>query len=489
MNLFKILASGVLCSMVALNANALKAVDFYGKVTSEGKGVAGVPVTDGRQIVVTDKKGNYKMTSFDDTKFVYITLPDGYAIPYEEGSNVPTIYKRVPENVDAKQRFDFELTPSNDNRSSYVLVIGADPQVYFQDEIPELQTEAKDLRDLMQSRYAGQPTVGICVGDVIGDITSKPSLFEPVTNAINESGVPFFFAVGNHDVRWGTDYSSQSKSVFESLYGPTYYSFNFGGVHYIVLDDVLMMGSRYVGYIPEEQMKWLEQDLALVAPGSEVVVAFHIPAYSPEALRKEWGKESSNRIINNRSALVKMLKPYNTHIMSGHEHYNENYVLADNLYEHVHAPMSNLFWMAPWSWDGSPTGYSVYEVKDGKIANWYYKSVGYAPEYQMEVYPAGRSRQHPEAVVANVFNRDRSWKVVWYENGEYRGEMTPFKGHDPNIWDYVVANEANFKHKGIGADWTEHLYYAVPQIKGSTVRVEATDFNGNVYVQEISNSN
>lgn len=489
MRINRIFLGCIVCALLSFDVSALKTVDFYGKVTVSGKGLEGVPVTDGRQIVITDKKGNYKFTSFDDTKFVYITLPDGYAIPYDNGSNVPTLFKRVPETVNAKHRFDFELTPSNDDRTDYVLVIGADPQVYFQDEIPELKDEAKDMRELMQSRYAGKPSVGICVGDVIGDILTEPSLFKPVTDAINESGVPFFFAVGNHDVSWSKDYSSQSKRVFESIYGPTYYSFNFGGVHYVVLDDVLMMGSRYVGYLTERQLKWLEQDLSHVQHGSEVVVAFHIPAFSPEALRKEWGKESSHKIINNRSALVAMLKPFNAHIMSGHEHYNENYVLSDNLYEHVHAPMSNLFWMAPWSWDGSPTGYSVYEVKNGRIANWYYKSVGHSPEYQMEVYPAGRNRQHPEAVVANIFNRDRTWKVVWYENGELRGEMIPFKGHDPNIWDYVVAHEKNFKHPGIGADLTEHLYYAVPQVKGSTVRVEATDFNGNIYVQEISNSN
>lgn len=472
-----------------ISAFAYGTVDFCGKVACDGKGIAGVPVTDGVHIVVTDAKGNYKLTSFDDAKYVYITLPDGYKIPYENGSRVPTLFKKVPEKLSKKEIIDFNLEKANDDRTKSVLVIMADPQVYFRDEIPELQLGTKDIKELMTTKYPGQPTVGICVGDIIGDITTKPSLFEPVTDAINESGVPFFFAVGNHDITWGSPYSSDSKKVFNYHYGPNYYSFNFGGIHYVVLDNVLMMGSRYVGYLPEQQLKWLEQDLALVPHGSEVVLAFHIPAYSPAARVKNWGKEQSHRILNNRQALFKMLKPYNAHLMTGHEHYNENYVLADNLYEHNHAPMSNLFWMAPWSWDGSPSGYAVYEVENGKIINWYYKSVGYAPEYQMEVYPVGRSRQHPEAVVANVFNRDTTWKVVWYENGELRGDMTPFRGHDPNIWDYVVAHEKNFKHPGIGCDWTEHLYYAVPQVKGSTVRVEATDYNGNVYVQEIKNSN
>ena len=73
------------------------------------------------------------------------------------------------------------------------------------------------------------------------------------------------------------------------------------------------------------------------------------------------------KVMNNRSHLYELLKPYNAHIMSGHEHYNENYVLADNLYEHVHAPLSTLFWQAPWACDGTPGGYAVYELTEVKL--------------------------------------------------------------------------------------------------------------------------
>ena len=52
-----------------------------------------------------------------------------------------------------------------------------------------------------------------------------------------------------------------------------------------------------------------------VTPGSTVVVATHIPTYSREARRKEWGKESTMKVMNNRSHLYELLKPYNAHII------------------------------------------------------------------------------------------------------------------------------------------------------------------------------
>ena len=55
----------------------------------------------------------------------------------------------------------------------------------------------------------------------------------------------------------------------------------------------------YVGYLTEQQLQWLEQDLKQVTPGSTVVVAMHIPTYSREARRKEWGKESTMKVMNN----------------------------------------------------------------------------------------------------------------------------------------------------------------------------------------------
>lgn len=472
-------------SLFVFNAQAsVTPVRYYGKVVSESKGIVHVPVTDGTQIVLTDRQGRYSMLSTSAAEYIYITLPDGYEIPMKD--KVPAFYQKVPVTTAKKVRMDFELTRSSKENQKHLLIVWADPQVYFDEEIPQVRRASQDVKELLTTSYPGIPAFGVVCGDIIGDIHQKPGYFPPMIDAIHEAEIPFFYVIGNHDLDLNVRSNEGARKTYKSYFGPTYYSFNRGDVHYVILDDIFFIAKSYlyVGYLTEQQLQWLEQDLKQVAPGSTVVVATHIPTYSREARRKEWGKESTMKVMNNRSHLYKLLKPYQAHILSGHEHYNENYILADNLYEHVHAPLSTLFWQAPWACDGTPGGYAVYEFDGGKV-NWYYKSIGKDKDYQFELYPVGASRDQKDAIVVNVWNYDSTWKVKWMENGIDQGEMVRFSGYDPHIYDYVEKHRSTFKHKYLGADITEHLFYAIPQVESSHIRIEVTDPGGKVYVREM----
>ncbi|GHV23688.1 hypothetical protein FACS1894174_09730 [Bacteroidia bacterium] len=285
------------------------------------------------------------------------------------------------------------------------------------------------------------------------------------------------------DVTGRSNYNS--KKAFEENFGPAYYSFNRGKVHYVVLDDVFFTGKEYssIGYLDEIQLNWLEQDLSLVPEGSTVVVALHIPTYSREARRGEFAKEEINKVLQNRRILYKMLESYNAHILSGHEHYNENYILGNRLFEHVHAALCGIFWQAPYNSDGTPLGYGVYEF-DGADVKWYYKAAGKDKRVQFNAYTAGADKHKPDAIVANVWNYDPEWKVFWYEDDVRMGEMKQYTGWDPAIVDYVEKNRSNFRYKYVGAGPVEHLFYAEPVNKNAKIKIEAVDRFNNVYASE-----
>lgn len=471
--------SAVAAFTITVGASAASLINISGKVMSEGKPVAGVHVTDGTQFVTTDKSGKYSMSSAEDAKYVYITLPDGYDVPMDGG--VPVLYADIKPDAKGRYRHDFELQKSERDMTKHVLFVMADPQVYFDPNLDEVEKAALEMKNTMDSLYSGQEAVGIIVGDIIGKFQQGERYFPWMIKNVAKCGFPYFYVVGNHDIEMDVPTNEQARKSFNRYFGPTYYSFNRGKVHYVVLDNVYWMGRYYAGYITEQQLEWLKKDLSHVPAGSMVIVSMHIPCYSPEARKQEWNKESYHRVVSNRQALFDILKPYNAHIMSGHEHYNENYILSDRLYEHNHAPLSDLFWCAPWAWDGTPGGYAVYEIDGDKMKNWYYKSLGRDKSYQMELYPRGVSREHPEAVVANIWNVDSSWKVEWFEDGKPMGEMIRFTGYDPNIWNDVVTNGANYAFPYIGAVPTAHMLYAVPQSETSVITIKATDHNGNIY--------
>lgn len=475
--LLKTLLAGLLLASGLIAVPAAGAPrELRGRVTAEGRGVAGVRVTDGRSFVETDRRGFYRLPAAEGAEFVYLTLPDGYEIPAREGA--ATLYRRIDPEQPA--HYDFTLRRSAKDMTHHRLLLVADPQVYFEQELDSVRRAAADMR---LTAADGMETFGVACGDIIGDITRKPLLFGPVRDALAESGMPFFYVFGNHDMDVEARSNDYSKESFKERFGPTYYSFDRGRIHYVVLDDVFFLarGYLYTGYLEERQLQWLEEDLAAVPHGRTVVVCFHIPTWSRAARQGEWSEEEANKVLNNRRALYRLLEPYRAHILSAHEHYNENYLPVEHVFEHVHAPLSTLFWQTPWSMDGIPAGYAVYEA-DGDELTWYWKAVDYDRGRQFTAYAVGADRRKPEAVTVNVWNYDPAWKVRWYENGEPQGEMTRYTGYDASIADYVALHSQEFKYKYIGADRTEHLFMAVPSSPGAEVRVEVEDRFGNRYL-------
>lgn len=479
---------GILVPVSLLQAQVnIRNIEFSGRVLSAGRGIEGVAVTDGYNIVQTNPKGEYKLLSNATAEFIYITVPSGYTVPLQ--MNAPCLYKRVENKEKAKQQFDFVLDKLPDNEDKHTFIVWADPQVYFEDELPIIKNAAQDVVALINSQYKTIPVYGMVCGDLVGDADKEPLFYDPIKQILADTQIPFFYLAGNHDLNLNVRSDLFSKNTFKNCFGPVYYSFNRGKVHYIVLDDCFYNGNSYyyIGYLYEQQLNWLQQDLALVPEGSTVVVSLHIPTYSQYARKGEYAKESMTRVLQNRRTLYDILKPYNAHIFSGHEHRNENFVINENLFEHNHAAICGLFWDAPWCSDGTPRGYGVYEV-DGDQLSWYFKTVGESKDYQFRLYPVGSSEEKPDAIIANIWNHDPLWKVYWYENGERIGEMQPFAGLDPKIKKYVAENRKNFKHSWSSASLTEHLFFAQPALSASTIKVEVVDRFGNSYIQEINNT-
>ena len=467
----------------SISQENVQPIEFFGKVTNNGKGVSGVAITDGVNVTQTDKNGRFKLYGNISADFVYMTIPSGYAIPME--GNSPNFYYRVNDKLKKKKEINFKLSKS-DNDDNHIIVVCADPQVAFEEELPLLETATKDIKNHIDNNFFGKQIIGINCGDIVAEITNETDFFTPVKQLFYETGIPFFYASGNHDTDMNCRSNYKSKKIYENNFGPAYYSFNRGKIHYIVLDDVFHTGKSYsyIGYLEETQLTWLEQDLSLVPKGSNVVVVLHIPSFSREARKGDYNKEEINKVLQNRQILYKLLKPFNSHIFSGHEHYNENYIINDSLFEHVHAAQCGIFWQAPYSSDGTPLGYAIYEVNDDKI-NWYYKVIGRNKNYQFNAYPMNTDKNKPNAIIANIWNYDPKWKVYWYENNVKMGEMKQYSGWDPAIVDYVRKNEHHFRYKYIGAGITEHLFYAEPFNKNAKIKIEVIDRFNNVYSEEL----
>lgn len=449
-----------------------------GKVQSQGKGIAGVAVTDGINVTVTDKKGQYELVSNGTTEFVYITVPAGYEIPAKNG--IAHFYKAIDGNGHTVTN-DFNLEKLTTDDRKHKFVVWADTQVQSKADVEIMMSQSvPDLQALVASYPKGTLFHGIGCGDLVWD---KFELFEDYRKAVELCGIPFYNVIGNHDMDIDARTDDISARTFKQQFGPTYYSFNRGEVHYVVLDDVFFIGTakKYIGYLTENQLHWLEQDLALVKPGSTVVVSLHIPTYTGMAKRNK-KEEEFGGTVSNRKQLYKLLAPYKVHIMSGHTHFNENWEEGD-IMEHNHGTVCGAWWTGPICGDGTPSGYGVYEVNGSNIS-WHYKSTGMEKNRQLRIYEKGRIKELPDEIAVNVWNWDSKWKVEWYEDGVLKGPMEQRVAFDPWAVELYAGPALPKKRKFVEPTLNDHMFFAKPTGNGK-ITVKATDRFGNVYEETL----
>ena len=446
-----------------------------GRVSSKGKGLAQVAVSDGYQIVQTNARGEYSLQPHSNARFVFVILPAGYAIPHKNG--VAHFYSPLAIGT-AEQSIHFSLEPIAGGDERHAFIVWGDTQILDNEDARQLIEISAPATKRVIAALGNQPVHGIAVGDLVFD---KFDLFPDYKAAVGLTGIPFFQVIGNHDMDLGARSDEQSELTYCSHFGPTWYSFNRGKVHYVVLDDVFMHKTNrgYIGYLNEAQLAWLDQDLALVPPGSTVIVSLHIPTKTGAARRSGQREESAGGHVSNRDVLYKMLKPFNAHIMSAHTHVNENWIKG-NLMEHNHGTVCGAWWSGPICSDGCPPGFAVYQV-EGSQLSWQYHATEGGSTSQMRLYAKGKVASKPGAVVANVWNWDANWKVEWWQDGQAMGPMERFTGLDPWAVDLYTGPELPAKHKWVEPSLTEHLFAATPQPGARNILVKATDPFGNVY--------
>ncbi len=479
-----LLSAGLGFSGISVWASDKKEQDTYvfrkikGKISCAGKGIANVSVSDGFSVTRTDTKGNYVLEAHCDARFVFFSLPSGYEIPNEQG--IARYY--LPLSKEYKQQADFTLSRCVQDDTKHTFIVWADTQIEHTEDAHKLLTiSAPDAREHIRS-FKNKNVFGIGCGDLVWD---HFELFADYRKAVGITGIPFWQVIGNHDMDLDTRTDDDSQRSFEAQFGPSYYSFNKGKVHYVVLDDVFFIGTgrRYIGYLTETQLKWLEKDLRYVPQGSTVVVALHIPTNTGDRRRNKRKEDEMSNVVNNRKALYDLLQPYKVQIVSGHTHWNEVWE-ESNITEHNLGTVCGAWWSGSVCGDGTPNGFGVFEV-DGDHISWYYKATGYEKQHQIRLYQPGADKERAEAVIANIWNHDWQWTVEWFEDGKAQGAMTPYTGYDPSAVALYLGDDLPLSRKWVEPTLTDHLFSALPSKGAKEIKVRAKDRFGNIYEERI----
>jgi hypothetical protein len=164
--------------------------------------------------------------------------------------------------------------------------------------------------------------------------------------------------VGNHDVVGihrkdvpATD-PGYGEGIFVSRFGPTYYSFDWGQYHCIVLDPNDLVDGKQVYQISDSQLQWLKDDLKR-RKGAPLLIFFHEPTST-------W---------RNRTEFLRVLKGHSAKLFCGHLH-QDIMTDATDVSEQITGAVSGEWWQGA-NPDGEPAGYRVVSVKGDEVDTLY----------------------------------------------------------------------------------------------------------------------
>lgn len=464
-------------------------------------GIKGVSVSNGLDVVQTDEQGRYRLP-VDDETVIFITKPRGFQVPVND-VQLPQFYYihypngtppvadflfpvieptgSLPESVDFALFSDEPKNQVSDyepSESRFHALAFADPQAgNFSQRLDPLlpddfgNRQLSDLRDEFIQGLVGTPAKFVMVaGDIVND---NLDLYPRHNRIMSALGIPVWNALGNHDINFKSPNDKYSNQTFIRTFGPTDYSFDYGDVHFIAMDNVFFKGNSdpfdeglgtpesfepglpdggtlYRGEFTRKQLQWLANDLRFVPEDKLVVLYTHIPLKTL-AISSAGTVGAGNINTVNLAKLLKVLEGReHVYSFSGHDTSNSWLVLlgdkegrSANLPPIPHKTLAEVRTSLPGPFDdrgvrvsnledGNPEGYYFMAFNDNEIKTRFEAAVSSINTPTKRLKKARKDEYQMRISVAVSLNRDA------IEDLDVTCPAPDFEPvGDPN---YVVAN-------------------------------------------------
>ena len=217
-----------------------------GKKDKGEPGLPNIAVSNGKEITKTNEQGKWVLPHDEDTIFFVIkprdwrtpvnkdNIPQFYYIHKPNGSSPSLKYKGVEPTGPLPESIDFALI-ENKEPNTFKAIFFGDPQPRSIEQINYI------AHDIIPELIGTEAKFGVTLGDIMFD---DLDLFKESNANLALIGIPWYNVVGNHDINFDSKDDAGSDETFHRFFGPNYYSFDHGPVHFIVLDDVEWFGEK-----------------------------------------------------------------------------------------------------------------------------------------------------------------------------------------------------------------------------------------------------
>ena len=354
-------AGTVLAAGMSSIAPSLLAADppqtISGRVLGGGRPLANVLVSDGCRVSRTNDQGEYRLAIGPDSgAFVCVTTPRGW---WSDAFHV-----RVDKALETG-RADFSLKPmAQPDRFDFVFTCDlSSPKPWG---VPRLKASFLEINELKPT-----PAFTLVQGDLWLHGPKSQEMHEKYLEILKLSEIPVRHGRGNHEL----------AKLYDQAFGPSYYSFDWGQVHFIVLDgnQPKPTGGGHYGLVKGSELAWLKADLAAQPEGKAIIVGVHIPIVSTYPDRRTDLKREKAPFwqLPNDKLLTDLFTRYGVKlVLQGHMHENERITVGG--VEYVESiSMCGTWWKnqdvkgMERGVDGCPRGYRIVSVDGTKVTHRY----------------------------------------------------------------------------------------------------------------------
>lgn len=442
-------------------------------------GLAGVKLSNGRDIVLTAADGRYSIAvGAGDT--VFAVKPAAYAFPERDDglpafwqhyfpAGSPTLkYAGIPRQ--SSLGMDVALQPMQAPAGDLDVLVFADPQVKSTVDVDYY------ARDIIAPIRAGAPAaLGLSLGDIVDDDLS----LYPAINAQTASlRVPWLHAAGNHDLDFDAASDEESLLSFRHSFGPDTLAWEEPGATFIILDDVIYQpGARpsYVGGLREDQFAFLHAYLATLKQGAPaggmaaedglLVIGAHIPFFDTAPAG---GRETFRAA--DRERLFALLQDFpNVLLLSAHGHVQQHvhhgaaagWHGRQPLHEYNLGAACGAFWSGVEDADGIPDA----TMADGTPNGYARLKVGQGGAYALSWHPARLQAGNPAFTGAMALHAPRALR-----RGAY-----PAWGVYANV--FMGMEDSRVEYRVDSGDWLpmRRTEQADPRLLAENVRDDEAD--------------
>ena len=350
------------------------------------RGLANVSVSNQDAVVATDSAGEFRIER-GPNDIVFVSVPDDHQV-------VGRFWRNAG---DGAPRVAFALAPSPAPRT-FTFAHASDTHI-----APASVERTRRLRAIVDST---RPAFLLVAGDLVRDAlrvgeAEARSYYDLFMQELGQFVTPAWTIPGNHEI-FGIEQQLShveashplfGRKMYHHYLGPDYYSFTYGGVHFVGLNTVDNEGPSYYGHVDSLQLAWLTRDLARIPATMPVVTFNHIPMVSsmetfggytdaPPAptLITVRGKTVFRHVVSNAAAVLAVLR-VRPHVLALGAHIHAGEKIAFEI-----GGVKTRFEQSPAVVGPSrvgpltfPSGFTIYTVRDGVIDAGQFVPIGTPP--------------------------------------------------------------------------------------------------------------